>query len=630
MTWLHALDETYRNAASFEPGEPPLPLGHSTQQAHVEVRISDGGRFLGAEILDPPQETIIPVTEDSAGRTNKPAAHGLADKLEYLASELSGAGDPASRSALFLNQLADWCSRQPHPSACAVLAYLRTERLVSDLAAAGVLQLDETGNLLSRANAHASRGIFHVLPPASEQASAFVRWKVERAGDAMSKTWDDAALHTSWISYVGAREGRRGLCIVSGRTDVLIAGNHPRRIRHGADGAKLISSNDKSGYTYRGRFVTADQAATISSEVSQGAHNALRWLIRRQGFRNGDQVIVAWAPTGEAVPPPLVNTADLFAIASGGVLSEPMLARHDFGQGFAAKLSRLMAGYRAAFDGAARIAVLALDSAVPGRMAVTYFRDLTGSEFLNRIEHWHNSFAWWQDYGRDQQFVGAPAPKEIAAAAYGRRLDEKLSRATVERLLPCILDGQAMPRDLVRSVVHRASRRSSFRPREVHEWRRVLGIGCALFKGSHLDRNYHMALETERDTRDYLYGRLLAVAEHLEGRALYFGQETRETGAERLMQRFADHPFSTWRTIEGGLEPYKARLRVRSPGFLFEMGKLLDEIHARFHGQSYSDDRPLSGEYLLGYHCQRLDLRARPTAPAAGLASQREDSQPED
>lgn len=122
-----------------------------------------------------------------------------------------------------------------------------------------------------------------------------------------------------------------------------------------------------------------------------------------------------------------------------------------------------------------------------------------------------------------------------------------------------------------------------------------------------------MALEEDRTSRDYLYGRLLAVADNLEGYALRLAGETRETSAARLMQRFADHPFSTWRTIELSLTPYEARLRAsaKGAGVLVKCQRLLDEISCRFASGDFSDDRPLSGEFLLGYHCQRAALFAR-------------------
>ena len=114
-----------------------------------------------------------------------------------------------------------------------------------------------------------------------------------------------------------------------------------------------------------------------------------------------------------------------------------------------------------------------------------------------------------------------------------------------------------------------------------------------------------MALEADKTTRDYLYGRLLAVAERIERIALLVADEKRPTNAERLMQRFADHPFSTWNILEKSLQPYRQRLRQTREGFLFKMDKLLDEIQAMFKTEDFTSDKRLSGEFLLGYHCQR-------------------------
>ncbi len=117
-----------------------------------------------------------------------------------------------------------------------------------------------------------------------------------------------------------------------------------------------------------------------------------------------------------------------------------------------------------------------------------------------------------------------------------------------------------------------------------------------------------MALETDRNTRDYLYGRLLALAEHLEGRALNVAGEQRDTNAARLMQRFADRPYSTWLTIETSLTPYKTRLRTKRPGFLVTVEKQMDEVISSFKTEDFLSDVRLSGEFLLGYHCQRSAL----------------------
>lgn len=138
-----------------------------------------------------------------------------------------------------------------------------------------------------------------------------------------------------------------------------------------------------------------------------------------------------------------------------------------------------------------------------------------------------------------------------------------------------------------------------------------------------------MALELDRTSRDYLFGRLMAVAERIEGLALRLADEKRDTNAAKLMQRFADHPYSTWRTIELSLAPYKARLRSKSPGFLVNMEKLIDEIVCSFNGQDFMSEARLSGEFLLGYHCQRQALRPKSESDKTDETTQNQTNQGE-
>ena len=268
------------------------------------------------------------------------------------------------------------------------------------------------------------------------------------------------------------------------------------------------------------------------------------------------------------------------------------------------------------------VVVMGIDSATPGRMAITFYRELTGSEFLDRLEKWHDSCAWLHDYGYNPEtkkricFVGAPAPKDIAEAAFGHYendrlvVDDKIKKSTVERLMPCIIDNQQIPRDLVESVTRRATNRVGFKKNE--DWNKTLSIACALFRKLNEKEGYSMALDAERKARDYLYGRLLAAADCMERFALVTSEKKRDTNAARLMQRFADRPCSTWKTIELSLIPYKARLGGRAKKYQ----DVIDNVHSMFDPpEDYTSDKKLSGEFLLGYHCQREALKPKKDEP---------------
>jgi CRISPR-associated protein Csd1 len=645
MSWIQKLYETYELAdIRSDAGDESalLPISHVSQQAHIEITLDGAGNFRRAELVAK-ENTLTAATEDSAGRSSGGAPHPLNDKIQYVAGDYSILGgrkspyfeDFKSGNEIkdgYLTLLTKWNSFLPNPKLKAVLSYVERRSVVKDLIDAGILHLDSSGSLVASWDSDGDPPpIFKYLAKKKEnekvyqdQGDAFVRWRVEIEGVSESRTWADDDLVNSWIEYNSKLQTVSGLCYVRGE-EQSVGTKHPARLRHGGDKAKLISSNDTSGFTYLGRFTNSEQACAVGYETSQKAHAALRWLIQRQAFRNDDQVVVAWEISGKDVPSPLRNTKDTFIDESsssddntrdefdfyveGASDNDAMGYDGDFGQLFARKLSAKIAGYSRTLGSAKDIVIIGLDSSTPGRMAITYYRELAGSEFLARLESWHENFAWFQNYGKEMKFIGAPSPKEIAEAAFGRRLDKKVSKMTVNRLLPCIIDGSPFPQDLIKSTRNRAANRIGM---EHWEWEKVLGIACALYRGFNKDKGgYKMALETERISRDYLYGRLLAVAERLEYIALGITGENRDTNAAKLMHRFAERPYSTWAQIEKALVPYKTRLQSRRAGFLANMKNLIDEIHCMFMPEDYTSDAPLSGEFLLGYHCQRHDLKLK-------------------
>lgn len=659
MSWMEKLYETYNQCARTDNLQSNVPLAppfHGIQQAHIEVVLDEDGNFRRARVIER-ENTVIPVTEKSAtARTSAVVPHPICDYVKYCAGDYKEAGEKINKHAEeYLDQLKKWCdSPHAHPKAIAVLQYVQKKLLLHDLIEEGVLPIASNGTLLDRWEAGKEKSaLFRQLMPDKgiyKPQNAFIRWIVESRSDLVSEVWKDRSLQRAWNDYCNAGAAATGLCMVTGAEQVL-ATKHPKGVRGGRDGAKLISwkKEDESDFIYLGRLLEASQVLGVGREVTQKAHSALRWIIDRQGYRNGLQVFFAWAVAGKPVPDPFQDSYKLFLAADEAALGDttgdedPSKANvGDVGQAFAWRLKKAIAGYRARLDLTDGIVVMGLDSATPGRTAITFYRELTGFEFLDRVQAWHEACAWHQ-YGADPEskktlrFIGAPSPKDIAEAAYGRQVEgksgEKLRKGTVERLLPCIIDGRPIPRDLVESAVRRTCNRTAFKKdkngRE-REWEKNLGIACALFRGHHRERSYQMTLERGRKSRDYLFGCLLAVADRIEGRALYLADEPRDTSAAKLMQRFADRPYSTWRTIELSLTPYKTRLRSKDPFFLHEKEKLLDEIVCSL-GQDFTIDKPLSGEFLLGYHCQRQVLWPQPKSakPEATTKSQNQPNQGE-
>jgi CRISPR-associated protein Csd1 len=633
MSWIEKLYQTYENnpdrVGDRNDSTPLLPVFHTTKKrAHVEIVLDEQGVFKRASVIsEDAAKTILPARESSAGRTSGEAPHPLADQLQYIASEYKQYGGTKKHyHESYRNLLKGWAeSEHANQKVKAVYRYITKGTVISDLVAEKVLHADESGKLLSswKGKPDKKPDIFKALGQGQTQSDVFIRWSVETPGVQSSELQYDKIVWQSWIDYYLSTRSKSTFCYVTGTSKPedpkYQPEQYPRMIRSDNDGAKLISSNDTSGFTYRGRFTDEDQVCGVDVVVAQKAHNALRWLLSRQGKRrvlyvkNGKQydprlAVVAWAVCGLDVPDPLADSHDLLSDST----SESEVKKTEkppvgfTAQNFGVRFSQYLSGYSVKLGNADEIIVMAVDSATPGRMAVTYYRELTGSDFLKRIESWHRGCAWLQHFSTDKVFFGAPAPKDIAQVAYGTsdllKVDDNLQKTTVERLIPCIVDGAPLPWDIVESCIKKATQRQSLPD---WAWQKTLGIACGLYRYYFTEKeDYTMGLDRERKTRDYLYGRLLAVADCLEGYALRLSNEGRQTNATKLMQRFAERPCSTWKTIELALVPYKARLNRKNK---YDME--IDDIHGLFMDVSgYTSDDPLTGEFLLGFHCQRIEL----------------------
>jgi CRISPR-associated protein Csd1 len=659
MSWMEKLYQTYEAGVLLDlPLEKCLmPISHTMQNAHINIVIDGNGNFKRASVLEKTQ-VILPATEKSAGRTGKkPPPHPLADKLQYVAKDYPNfGGQKVSFFNEYYNLLKSWCdSKHSHPKATAIFEYIKKGVVVKDLSKDGVLVVvnDQLATPNKFEDVKNKPAIFKVIPKdtkldAFDQGAALVCWTVEIDGDPVSDTWKDNSLQDSWNMFNSDDEGIEGLCFITGIKGAL-ASNHPSKIRHTGDKAKLISSNDLDGFTFLGKFTDSKesikkfgcQSLGIGLITTQKAHNALSWLIQRQGFRNGDQAYVTWAVSGKTIPEPLADAwsfletdeFNLEEIEGSDTLTPETPLNHgiDLGQSYAQQLKKYMAGYVAKLSPNEQIIIMGIDSATPGRMGIIYYRELFRDDFLNRLENWHKEFSWAQRHtiqlddntGKKPKTkviwpISSPVPKDIATAAYGDNVNDSLKKKVIERLIPCIIDGQPFPLDLLISCVRKATNRVGYASDAQWLWEKNLGIACALYKGyihRHPNltqrREYAMALEENYHSRDYLYGRLLAIAERIEDVGLSISGENRSTTAARLMQRFADRPFETWRTIELALQPYMQRLRVSRAGFLTNQLKELDAILALFKHDEFSSKQALSGEFLLAYHCQRQKLRTK-------------------
>lgn len=623
MGWLdHCISVFDGNPAFVGKMEPELvplvPISHTTQKVNIEVALTGQGDFIRARVLRRDEmTTIIPCTEKSSARTSGLVPHPLFDKLQYIAGDYVQYGGEKKKFDYeeYMKNLQDWCSSPyAHPYVQAVYTYLQKKCLIHDLSEYKILPLNQDGSLMKnwKGGKENAPSIFKNMKKNETAFDSFVRFSVNEV-----RLCDDPDVWKSFQDYMEEELQKEDYCYAEGKK-TKISELSPYKVRNAGDRAKLISSNDTTNFTFRGRFLTAGEAMAIGYEATQKAHSALRWLISRQGTPYGEEIILTWGMGNEPLPSSQSDTLDM--VKQGwdefGFDRNDAAAVTKTEESFAKAFNKVIQGYKERIPANASISVIALDAAVPGRLAIRYYRELQGSRFLERIEDWHRKFRWKLEYRKAElkpgekpeqvSFIGAPAPLAIIEAAYGEKADDKLKKQAIERILPCIIDGKNIPVDIMKSAVYRATASVSL---EFWEACKARNIACALVCGYYARKgeSITMGLDKNCSDRSYVFGRILACAEQVErhGQRLSGADaKMRVTNAERLMVTFTKRPKHTTDLLHTKLRPYLDRIRTKSnydSSAYLTMLSLLDRL-----GPEAFTDEPLSEKYLLGYASQKL------------------------
>lgn len=595
MSWLNDLYLTYE-ACKSEAGvvreDKPLllPIAHLTQNAQLEVVLDGEGNYRRAYRVDKKDAvTVIPVTEDSGSRAGSAVfPHPLADKLEYIAGDYCDfvPEEKKEKFEKYIAQLKGWVeSDDCIPQVKSVYQYLQKRTIMHDLMDDGFFACVD-----GKPEAEKQQGV--------SVQDWFVRFSVEVPGKPESRLYCDTEVFESYIRFYLSGQEKKELCYVLGET-VPCSEKHPAKIRHTADKAKLISSNNASGVlTFKGRFSDSGQVASVGYEVSQKAHNALRWLIAKQAcLRVGEQVYVVWSVENPEIKDPF---AQFFGEEAQGVTTDEV---------FAARVRREIWGSSREISGTEKVMVMGVEAATTGRLSILFYQKYEAVQFLRNIVRWKTEACWLTRQGKDRKTaVWSPSLIDIVNLTAGDKND-KLNKSMRERLVPCIVEGRKLPYDVVLSAVKQAVNPMHYE--NIWDWDRVLSITCALLRKWQIERGmgeevHGMRLNEKSEDRSYIFGQLLATAEMLEGNALAIGggkEPGRNTAAEKYFVRFQRYPVETWLTIMNQLRPYVAKLK--SAGKLYYVQRI-DELTSRLE---LTDKRKLEPTFLQGYSCQMMAYR---------------------
>lgn len=588
--------ETYDNMKSLAGVESEerkaalAPIGFITTGVQIEITVTEDGEFRGAEqIFDISEDSkgksqkpkkkiiIIPVTEKSLKRTKTAATspHPLCDKLKFMCPE-----NKESYEA-YLEQLQDWCDSEfACPKIKAILKYVKKGTIPADIASVGKVKAKK---------------------------DTFVCWRVLSAScEEPEEVWKSPSVIDSYINYYQSKTDtspEKALCYVSGEITTP-AQLHLKGVVSFAGNAKLISSNDATNFTYKGRFSDDSEALTVGFISSQKAHNALKWVISNDGFRYGNRMFVCWNPKGKKTKNPF---ASLFPEYSETEENPTPTNYREI-------LAKTVLGYKNNFKPEDETVTAVFEAASKGRLSVCYYSEMKAEDFLERLRFWDETTAWlYRKHGVTTVLVKSPDLKSIIDAAYGVprtsgenqtvETDEKVLAIAMQRLLLCRLERAPFPADIMRSAVQKCS---SLQLYEKLNREKQLFTTCAIIKKYIYDRfkeEWNMALEPEKKNRSYQFGRLLAVLEKAE-RGAFDNSEKREPNAIRMWSLFVKRPmYATTVIIEQLKNAYYPRLE---PGERSHYDKLIEGI-MRVISEFPENEigKPLGEEYLMGYYLQK-------------------------
>jgi CRISPR-associated protein Csd1 len=580
--------ETYDNMKSLAGAESEerkaalAPIGFITTGVQIEITVTEDGEFRGAEqIFDISEDSkgksqksekkiIIPVTEKSLKRTNTAATspHPLCDKLMYMCPE-----NKESYEA-YLEQLQDWCDSEfACPKIKAILKYVKKGTIQADIASVGKIKVKK---------------------------DTFVCWRVLSTDCAEpEEVWKSRSVIDSYINYYQSKidaSPEKALCYVSGEL-IMPADKHPGGVVSGM--AKLISSNDKKNFTYKGRFSDDSEALTVGFISSQKAHNALKWVVSNDGFRYGNRMFVCWNPKGKKTKNPFASLFPDFSEAE----------ENPTPTNYRKILAKTVLGYKNNFKPEDETVTAVFEAISDGRISVCYYSEMKAEDFLERLRFWDETTAWLhRTFG-----VTSPNLRNIADAAYGVprtigenqtvETDEKVLAIAMQRLLLCRLEKAPFPADIMRSAVQKCS---SLQLYDKLNREKQLFTTCAIIKKYIYDRfkeEWNMALEPEKKNRSYQFGRLLAVLEKAERDAFDNG-EKREPNAIRMWSLFVKRPmYATTVIIEQLKNAYYPRLEPGERGYYDKLIEGIMRVISEFPENEIG--KPLGEEYLMGYYLQK-------------------------
>lgn len=633
MGFLHDMAEVGRILRdSDEKTVPPqwhMQASTAKMKKMLIVRLSKDGILLDMNVErekskkeedDEPQEEIrifYPVSEESISRTSKGAInrpHPLCDDYKYVFGK-------GIRN--YLANLKDWIDASEESDATTFLNAVKT--------------YVENGSVAVDVETYLSK------KDAKDAKDSFVLWRVDGIGDCRNCP----LISESWISYYSEKrrsEIKNAFDMITGETGIKRS-VAAKGLTVTAQNRKWFSFPAKDELRWKGRFDNEDELLSITDETADLIETGMKYLFgnkymilptgkedengrkiyaskgRSLVLRNGE-VVAAWSMTDVKIT--LEEAEDGFDAPVEEITVRKVI---DEGKLISDKLT----GADAVDAEAKNIRVAVLGGLTSGRLSLdAYFDYESYSSFTDTIRKW-TEFCSWEKLVRKiengnvkyeyAKFV--PNVRRLIETLLGdydkstgtfSMRNSKLLESVERETVLARLSGRKVPTTLVNAAKRRPNRLVTFMDANNGKSNagNVLTVSLAVLRKHYKDsygKEFGMDLDGSNESRDYLYGRLLA-AYHATEEDFFTRKKIkgRITDALKYQETFAKKPASIAKRLDE-----KKSLWFRCEGMETKwmpiIGEIIEKIEETEKENERTKEKSLSPEYLFGFYAELKALK---------------------
>ena len=550
---------------------PMVPLHHMLLKPSKQTPVVKVELNLQGDVIQVSSETechFIPSTLKSASRTNSGIAHPLVDKVCYMVD------------VKFKSALEAWVASTNNEYLEAVLrslpglVHLSSKKDGSELSF-DLLKLSKK----KLKNAGYSQDDLKLTVGGLDVTSdTFVTWEIDGLNLA-----DE--LQQNWVDYYSEQikvTNPEGLCFISGEhTNLIQDGEFPKML---PTHAKMVSCDDNTGLTYRGRFYTATQSWGTGIVPALKVNASISFLLNNFALYANSTRTVVWCDS-QVLISELNKAHNVFnpdKNVGKASTAHDMKVRGSFEnlQKFYERGLRLLQGYRVAtHNPSASVYILSSTQTEKGSVSNTLFEQLSMSQYLENLQAWQRDAGWFY-HNKNVDYVGAPTTNRLLAffapdptsTTYKVNKNNPLLDRIQNSAVNAILLGQPIPSYWVKEAVARVSRvfftplSDRGRKDRIEE---TFFMVCALTRAyfnrhpnPSIRKELPVGLDLTSTDYSYLMGRYCALASFLEGRVLFKtntnkGKPTRATFVEQqFVWCSSQSPKQVMGSVAKRLNPY--------------------------------------------------------------------------